>query len=216
MRIGTANLEGRWSQGHQAFLRDLDCDVWLLTEVNVEVALTGFTSRRTLDLMAPSRYWAAVLTKAPLQAETDPHHATAAARASGIRYLSSVLPWRSCGPAWPGDGLAEKTKNVLAALKPALSSGPVIWGGDWNHALEGAEFVGTLHGRQLLMETLDGAGLVVPTGTLPSASPGHKSIDHIAVPAHFRVIEASAVQAVAGARRLSDHDAYLVELELPE
>ena len=33
LRIGTWNLEGRWTADHLAFMVDLDCDVWLVTEV---------------------------------------------------------------------------------------------------------------------------------------------------------------------------------------
>ncbi len=34
MRIGTWNLDAKWSEEHQALLTNEHCDVWLLTEVS--------------------------------------------------------------------------------------------------------------------------------------------------------------------------------------
>ena len=41
MRIGTWNLDGRWSPRHQHLLEDAECDVWLLTEVPTSFSLPG-------------------------------------------------------------------------------------------------------------------------------------------------------------------------------
>lgn len=52
----------------------------------------------------------------------------------------------------------------------------------------------------------------MPTAELPNQLDGLRSIDHIAVPGAWRVLSAERVSATDGDRRLSDHDAYLVEV----
>jgi hypothetical protein len=39
MRIGTWNLDGRWSADHGRFLTEEECDIWLLTEVPAALSL---------------------------------------------------------------------------------------------------------------------------------------------------------------------------------
>jgi len=57
----------------------------------------------------------------------------------------------------------------------------VIWGGDWNHALEGTDHVGSREGRDHITGVLDTLGLPVSTAHL-DARGGERSIDHIAFP----------------------------------
>jgi hypothetical protein len=130
----------------------------------------------------------------------------------GFRFMSSVLPWRSCGPSWAGSTLAEKLKATLAELDKHIDE-TTIWGGDWNQALEGSENVGSSDGRDQLLELTQAADLSVPTRSLGSASQGQRSIDHIAVPVGWDVSCAHRVPAVAKGRRLSDHDAYVISVE---
>ncbi len=55
--------------------------------------------------------------------------------------------------------------------------------------------------------------LSVPTSALGSASKGHRSIDHIAVPINWDVVGAHRVEAAVEGHRLSDHDAYVVTID---
>lgn len=41
VRIGTWNMQGRWTPAHQEVLQDHACDVWLLTEVNQRLEVPG-------------------------------------------------------------------------------------------------------------------------------------------------------------------------------
>lgn len=66
-------------------------------------------------------------------------------------------------------------------------------------------------GRLALREVLDTLGLQVPTANLPHRLDGRGSIDHIAVPGSWRVLSADRVSATREGKRLSDHDAYVVE-----
>ena len=212
MRIGTWNLAGRWSDARAEFLTSLDCDVLLLTELHHETRVPGMRGRTTYALMGPDRFWAGVFSTGAQIGYPDPHAAAALAVVDGITCCSSVLPWRACGNArpWVGERHADKTAQAVAPigrLRP-----PVIWGGDWNHALEGSDHVGSREGRDHIFEVLDTLGLQVPTADL-DAYRGERSIDHIAFPKEWVLITAEQIAAVDGDKRLSDHDAYVVEIE---
>jgi hypothetical protein len=212
MQIGTWNMAGNWSDAHRAFLEHEECDVWLLTEVPLEAEISGMTPYRTVATMQPHKAWAAVFSRVPPSEGNDPHRATASTLVDDVRFVSSVLPWRSCGVSWPGASLAEKQAVALAQLEPIIDKA-TVWGGDWNQALEGRDYVGTGAGRAAITELLDARQLSVPTKTLASATPGHQSIDHIAVPRAWHVVDAGRVSADAHGRRLSDHDAYVVSIK---
>lgn len=70
--------------------------------------------------------------------------------------------------------------------------------------------VGTLGGRREVLELAGSSALSIPTAALGSASRGHRSIDHIAVPIIWDVAGAQRLDAATGGSRLSDHDAYVV------
>ena len=106
MRIGTWNLAGLWSADHSTLMLDADCDVWLLTEVSERTSLSGYAVHFSATRMAPRRRWAAVASRLPMASSPDPHPASAQAQVGATTYVSSVLPWRTCGsrPPWRGAG----------------------------------------------------------------------------------------------------------------
>ena len=130
----------------------------------------------------------------------------------GFRVMSSVLPWRSCGASWEGSTLAEKMSITLSSLRGHIDD-MTVWGGDWNQALEGRDYVGSMVGREKILELVNDAGLSVPTGALGSASRGHRSVDHIAIPISWDVVGVQRLQAAVAGHRLSDHDAYVVSID---
>jgi hypothetical protein len=211
VRIGTWNMAGKWSDEHRKFLEHEECDVWLFTEVPLDTEISGMTSYRTVETMQPHKAWAAIYSRVPPTKGTDPHRATASALVGEVRFVSSILPWRSCGAAWPGATLAEKQALTLAELRPLIDQA-TVWGGDWNQALEGTDYVGTGAGRATITSLLEATQLSIPTRSLGSATPGHRSIDHIAVPMAWDVVGAWRISANAQGRRLSDHDAYVVSV----
>lgn len=214
MRIGTWNAAGRWTDRHRDFLSVLDCDVLLLTEVDERVQLPGYQCHPSSGRMAPGRRWAGVLSRSDLDPLPDPHPASAMASVAGLIFCSSILPWRatpSHGP-WTGASHAEKTASAIDELLRNLPRADLVWGGDWNHALSGPEYAGSLQGRRHLMAALDTLGLRVPTAHLAHRLEGLLSIDHIAVGPGQNVGSAAREVAAIAGRRLSDHDAYVVEL----
>lgn len=215
MRIGTWNLAGRWSDDHRSLLLEADCDVWLLTEVSERTTLSGFAVHLSEAPMAARRRWAAVASRLPMASSPDPHPASAAAQVGATTYVSSVLPWRSVrsGPVWVGDRHADRTQNAVDDLLLRLRAAPsLVWGGDWNHALTGKEYAGSKAGRASITAALDELGLAVPTTELPHAVDGLLSIDHVAVPAGSSATARRVVAECAG-KRLSDHDAYVVDAQ---
>jgi endonuclease/exonuclease/phosphatase family protein len=210
MRIGTWNLAGRWSDDHRGFVEDLRCDVLLLTEVSDRVELPGMTGHMTSAQMARRRHWAGVWSRHAMTPLPEPHGASAMAETLGYRFCSSILPWKSCGSRepWVGTNTAERTINAVDAIAAAA---PTVWGGDWNHALQGREYAGSKVGRDHLLKSLAELGLSTATTDAPHQIEGLLSIDHISVPATWST-RVEHHSALLDEGRLSDHDAYVVEV----
>lgn len=128
----------------------------------------------------------------------------------GLRVCSSILPWKGCGAQtpWAGADTAERTIAAVAAIELAA---PVVWGGDWNHALSGREWAGSVAGRRSVLESVARLGLHVPTALSSHQIEGLLSIDHIAAPRAWVVSDTQRHRAFVGESRISDHDAYVVE-----
>jgi hypothetical protein len=216
MRIGTWNVDARWDPRHQLLVTEQSCDVWLLTEVPANVDLPGFHGHVTRGRMSRAQHWAAVFAP-ELVAEDDPDPATAAARIGEVTLWSSVLPWPSCGPQgpWAGERHDERIHTALGGLQARRPEGSLIWGGDWNHSLKG-QVLGSRAGREAILRLAEAFGLQVPTAALPHRLPGACSIDHIALPAAWQAHGAERVHAVADGRRLSDHDVYVLDVDVPK
>ena len=225
-RIGTWNLQGRSSarriELQRAFMEREDCDVWLLTEVSDAFARATTTETIVVSAaMGPAKSYAAVWARGGLSLRPPIHEAAAFATVDGVRVCSCVLPWRAApSQGWPavdGNDLASVTRAAIGRLRRGLTPGPgsgdLVWGGDWNQALEGRDPVGTAAGRAALTESIARLGLQVLTAGLAHECDRMSSIDHIAFPMGWRV--GSAVRRVAEADgiRLSDHDAYVVEAQ---
>lgn len=210
VRIGTWNMAGRWDARHRHLLEGLACDVLLLTEVSERVDLPGYALHLGEQPMMPKRRWAAIASRRPMSSLPDPHGASAMVEIDGLRYCSSILPWRSCGTRkpWVGSTTAERTR---AAVEEVEAAAPSVWGGDWNHALSGREWGGSIAGRKALLAAVDRLALQVPTASLPHQIEPLLSIDHIAVPKTWGTTVGERHRAFIGADRLSDHDAYVVD-----
>ena len=215
MRIGTWNLDGRWAANQQQLIEKELCDVWLLTEVPKSFAFDGGDIFWSMP-MTKDKAWAGVWSNGNAAPSPSTHPAAATAIRDGVLYCSCVLPWRAARPWWPAEDtgdVAAMTAATLARLRTGLlaANGDVVWGGDWNHALHERELAGTNHGRGEIEKLRCKLQLQVPTEHQPHAKPGLLSIDHIAVPAGWRVTGCRRVVAAAAGKRLSDHDAYIVD-----
>ena len=209
VRIRTWNMDGRWSPEHADFMNQLDCNVWLLTEVNDSVELDGFERHVSEELMRPCVRWAGVYSRGPLSGLTDPHVASAMAVVDGTTYCSTILPWRSCpeDDTWPGSNHAERTANALAVLVDRLQVDNLVWGGDRNHALSGPEEGGTRSGRRHVLDAIESSVCrsrrrTCRTGSTPSEHRPHRC----------RRLPQSGRCEPGCSRGLSHHDCYVVDL----
>lgn len=217
MKIGTWNLAGRWDARHRGLLEGLDCDVWLLTEVREGVSLDGYAAQVSEAYMLRKAVrFASVLSRVGLEPLPDPHGASASARINGVVFCSSILPWRTCGTAapWSGATHLERTGAAVDTLMAGLPDEPLVWGGDWNHALVGREYSGSLAARTCILQAMARRGLWAPTEQLAHRLPGLFSIDHVALPVGVSA-PARHLSAMHGRVALSDHDVYVVEAEIP-
>ncbi len=78
--------------------------------------------------------------------------------------------------------------------------------------MSGREMAGSKAGREHILASLETVGLQVPTARLPHQINGLLSIDHIAVRRTWSVAGAVRHRAFAAEARLSDHDAYVVDV----
>ena len=210
LRIGTWNLAA--GSGEGAFLTSLDCDVLLLTEVSPDMKMDGYNLRCSQGVMACGQHFAVVATRA----EPDcarPHDASVASALGPTTFMASVLPWRSAmsSDGFLGDGQGERTRGAVEAISVGWPAGTVVWGGDRNHELTGRLGAGAKNGRDVILHLLRERKLQVPTSVL-GAEGGYGSIDHIAVPQDWKIMSVERHVAMVGSRRLSDHDAYVVEI----
>jgi len=207
IRIGTWNLEGKWSIKHANLLTSFDCDLLLLTETRRDIELPGYQLAMTNADMQPGRAWASIASRIGLDPLPDPHPATAMAIAGNARVCSSILPWRNAAKysAFTGASTTEMTTDAVQAISQAM---PQVWGGDWNHSLKDREYVGSLGGRSAITHAVQQLGMQVPTSALAARTPGQLAIDHIAIPKGLSV----TASVIPLTRSLSDHDAYIVEI----
>jgi hypothetical protein len=89
---------------------------------------------------------------------------------------------------------------------------PMIWGGDWNHAMSGPEWSGSHQGRRSIEEAVDRLGLQLTTARASHQIEGLLSIDHIAIPTSWTVLELERHAASSKELKISDHDGYVIEV----
>jgi hypothetical protein len=234
MRIGTWNLDTEWNAdtkprsrrqvarllAQMSFIERANCDVWLLTEVPRSFDMAPGDVVFSKSMGASDKAYAAVWAKDGLEKLSEIHQTAAFARVGDVRVCSCVLPWRFApSQGWPVKGdYAAIVEEATGRMREGLTDGPgdLVWGGDWNQALEGRDHVGTLAGRSALLAVLETLDLAVTTAGLHkhNAKGEHRSIDHIAVPKHWKSGAAKRLVAETNdGRRLSDHDVYIVDVE---
>lgn len=210
MRIATWNMDGGWSQAHQAVLRQLDCDLLLLTEPHVDVELTGYRIHATSRRMGPDKHWAAIAFNGVMDPVEDPYPASAAALIDGIFVCTSVLPWPLAHEDWPWGPTEHQLRLQLNLdhLVAVMKNNAVIWGGDWNQPLTGNLAGFTRATQASILGVPDALSLQVPTASQPGRHQPQCSIDHVAVPQSWTVLAAGHIAVEPS---LSDHDAYWVD-----
>ena len=214
VRIATWNMAANEAGGGRDFLASLCCEVLLLTEVPPDLQLSRYRLGFSKGVMSLGQVFAAVATRAAPQGCVHPHLASVASELGGTTFMASVLPWRSAQAkdGFDGGSQGERTHNAVDAIAERWPSTPVVWGGDWNHELSGRISAGSKIGREAILGVVQRHRMQVPTVVLGSEH-GYASVNHIAVPDDWKVLSVERRAASSGGRRLSDHDAYVVEIE---
>jgi hypothetical protein len=241
VRIGTWNLDrcpsstSEKGQEVAARLDELKVDLWLLTEVHRDWDPRGGTFAvsppRGFDPDAPKR-WAGVETSLPLtaipsQGEHPGEEGLVLARVEvdgrDVLVACSVLPWKDPGELWPGlpDGhqftqfdsvLQHHVERIRAERREGE---PLVWGGDFNQALQRPVDGGTVKGMTALQSAFESLGLVALTVDAEHRKGHMRSIDHLAVSEHFTAGPAEIHRLTwSHGRNLSDHAAYTADVEL--
>lgn len=204
------------SGGGPDFLASLSCEVLLLTEVPQDLHLVGYRLCFAKGTMARGQAFAAVATRGDHKPDrgVHPHPATVAAELGGTTFMASVLSWRPAQAAdgFAGDSQGERTRVAVDVLAGSWPGEHVVWGGDWNHELSGRISAGSTAGREAILGLLRERGMQVPTTVLGSER-GVGSVNHVAVPVDRKIMRVERHEAMSGRRRLSDHDAYVVQIQ---
>jgi hypothetical protein len=240
VRIGTWNLDrcpsptSEKGQEVGARLDELKSDLWLLTEVHRDWDPRGGTfvasPRRSFDPDAPKR-WAGIETSLPLtaipsQGEHPGEEGLVLARVEvdgrDVLVACSVLPWRGAERYWSDlpDGQVAQFDSVLQNHVERIRTErredePLIWGGDFNQALQRPVYGGTVEGMTALQSAFESLGLLALTADAEHRNGHMRSIDHLAVSEQFTAGPADTHRlSWSDGRDLSDHAAYTADVEL--
>ncbi len=238
MRIGTWNVEyaaGREKNERRLRrLREMDCDVWVLTETHDELDLGAGYSAVATGQRATGRAgarWTAIWSRFPITRSLpveDAHRTVAAlieSPAGPLVVYGTVLPWHSDrGPDASAATWAEHHRVIpmqareWAKLRDDFPGAALCVAGDLNMNLGGRHYYGTRQGREMLRLGLKGAGLVCATETerVPEGLLRHGPIDHVCLSERLagtaRVADAWEGKDAEGIR-LSDHSGLVVVVD---
>jgi hypothetical protein len=113
-------------------------------------------------------------------------------RSSTVRSYPVRIPWVAVGPLAPA--VLGDCSAWSAAYSPGSAAEPQRDDGDVDASLAakhpsvgGAQLRWQLEWRKEILALVKDSQLSVPTSTLGSASKGHRSIDHIAIPVNWDV-----------------------------
>jgi len=233
MRIATWNLErgGRTKAARaaqQAVLASNDiraADVLVLTEPPAAVEAGPGTVRSPPGCHGS---WVALQGRnvQPLDLQIPYDRMAVAARVSTnggqIIVYGAVLPWTAVKRHAPD--LVRADEDSFGAFKRALEEqasdivalrklgDPVVWVGDFNQSVEGANFGGSRPRRDLLKDTLKSLNMAAWNGSADHAKPGMCSIDLICGPKQQTVTASGRIDPIAGGVTMSDHAGYWIDI----
>ena len=159
-----------------------------------------------------------------LQIPYDRMAVAARVRANGAQIIvyGTVLPWTAVKRHAPD--LVEAGEDSFGAFKRVLQAqvsdivtlrklgDPVVWVGDFNQSVEGANFGGSSERRDLLNEALKALNMVAWNGSAAHAQPDMCSIDLICGPKQQTVTASGRIEPTVDGVTMSDHAGYWVDI----
>lgn len=240
MRLGLWNLQRGGRRGaayeHQVRLLDtLNLDIAVLTEPPAKaLTTTGDVVASPARRMgaAGAEAWVAVVghgvEPVPPACPFERLAVAARYRAGGrmVIVYGCVLPWRAARTQAPelalsGESAGGMFARIVVAQKRDVESlmavhpdALVVWVGDFNQSLAGPNVVGSKQGRDAVNNALDDLGMKAWNAHAPHACADLHTIDLICGPAAQPVHHVGWADPTVDGRRLSDHAAYWVELDV--
>lgn len=236
MRIGTWNVEcaagAEKNARRMTRIREMDCDIWVLTETHDDLDPGGYFSASTTPraMKRAGARWTTIWSRFPITKKPkvdDPNRTVAAlvdSPAGSLLIYGTVIPWHSDpGPKKDARGWAEHHRIVplqgreWARLTAAHPGASLCVAGDLNMNLGGPHYYGTAKGREMLRDGMKSANLVcvTETGCIPKGLLAHGPIDHVCLSeplaGRARVDRAWEGRDGVGSR-LSDHSGLVVSI----
>src|ERR1019366_3225579 len=221
-------------------IRAVDADIWVLTETNAAIDLSGthnaVVSASVATLHKAGENWTTIWSRYPITSQPKPYGPSIAVCAesdiTGKPWLvyGTVLPWHSdkgqsgTAPGWTEHyrviPLQGKDWNLMRAAFP---SHRFCVAGDLNQSRDGLvwpwgrEYYGTKKGRALLTDELNIAGIkcVTEANLFSKGLKTRSSIDHVCVDLDSarRIKAVRAWEAGCGnGKPLSDHNGIYADL----
>lgn len=241
MRIATWNVERVKPRGwkiapaQRRRMAEVNADVWVLTETHVDhspgAEYSGSFSPPHLARRPELERWTAVWTRHPHHVVDRPaphRRGTIAVEVQApddtpLLVYGTVIPWAN--ERVHDDGSPARKWEVHYAeierqaadwleLRTTRPSTPLIVLGDFNQDRDHSGWYGTHHGRRLLTDALDSAGLQCVTAdnlTVHGDHTGHL-VDHICVTGDVSVMQAHVWSPIDQGCRLSDHPIVAVDI----
>jgi len=232
MQIATWNLQrggktraARAAQNAMLASSGMAADVRVLTEPPAPVLADADTVASPAGRHGP---WVAIqgrqVQPVDLRIPYDRMAVVARLNCNGAQILvyGAVLPWTAVKQHAPdlvraGEdafgafrrALQEQASDIVALQQAGL---PVLWAGDFNQSLEGANFGGSRQRRDLLKDTLTSLNMVAWNGNAAHARPGMCAIDLICGPKQQTVMASGRIDPSMGDVTMSDHAGYWVDI----
>jgi len=239
MRIATWNLERGGRRGaafdrQRAVLDSISADITVLTEPPWQLSTTckGLVAApRERQAHGEPEAWVAIQGDGvePVSPAARYGRLAVAARTTALRepvvVYGSVLPWLAAPRqaaellATPSETYAEMFKRVLReqvadvrALQLRFPGELLVWAGDFNQTLAGANWGGSNRSRALLECSIETLGLDAWNQRERHALDGLCAIDLICGPNDRTPIAVTRIEPAADGPKLSDHAGYVVEV----
>jgi endonuclease/exonuclease/phosphatase family metal-dependent hydrolase len=243
MRIATWNIERRRRSStdgapYEETISDLNADVVVVTEPG-----SNFIGRHGAQVTAaPDRpgdhgneAWVTIVGNAlePISGLEIPYERLATAASiempdRNVAVYGSVLPWNAAQSQAP-DVYGPEARTFVDVFDRALREqvddvkyllhqygrGNVFWMGDFNHPLVGSLRGFSRHASDAIRSALDDLGMTATNQDADHAKPGIHAIDLICGPFDLHYGAVSSFLPTHNGRALSDHRAYVIEVEWP-
>jgi exonuclease III len=240
MRIATWNLERPRKRGkiknalRLQMMREIDADIWVLTEANEAVFLPGYYAVAAPQLdgyHSPGETFTAVLSRWPILGEAPTSNPTlsvcaqVAAPSGTVHVYGTIITYANDrGPSETSKRWIEHRRSIeehrsdwLKFWHSHSSQTPLIVAGDFNQSRDGSGWYEDKFSVDLLSDALSQSGLQCVTEQDFRKTQGlsRASIDHICLPKKLagRVSKVAAWEAVVEGRAVSDHNGVFVQID---